>query len=436
MSSTPSYDRSGNVRVGLALVGLALAVYVLSNPFRANFYDQFVWQADAYLHGRAEIEWPVRLDSVRNDYFRDVMPLPDRPGLGLLPYPPLPAIVLLPLVALFGLNANAAFLAALLGALNVGLAWRLATRLTADVSVALAGALFYAFGTAAWYAAAIGTTWYLAHVVASTCLFLGITAAIDARRASHQVAAGLFLGLAALARLTTIAGAPFFLFVGHGRDDTRRALTAAVGALVPLSALLAYNLISTGQLFHPAYEWTYRTEAPAREDLLHREWAAEDPRYVPQNLVIMLGWVPRIRPECGLGGILDPVCPLVAPDPIGMSLLLSSPGYLLAAGLLRKDRRQATARLGDGATGEEAARRLAAGAGLAALWIALVDLAHFSQGWVQVGYRFANDFAPFLLVLVVLGLDRIGVGRSALTLLAISIIVNAWGLAWGVALGW
>ena len=29
---------------------------------------------------------------------------------------------------------------------------------------------------------------------------------------------------------------------------------------------------------------------------------------------------------------------------------------------------------------------------------------HFSQGWVQFGYRFSNDFAPFALVLVTLAI--------------------------------
>ena len=31
---------------------------------------------------------------------------------------------------------------------------------------------------------------------------------------------------------------------------------------------------------------------------------------------------------------------------------------------------------------------------------------HFSQGWVQFGYRFSNDVAPFALVLVALGFER------------------------------
>ena len=69
--------------------------------------------------------------------------------------------------------------------------------------------------------------------------------------------------------------------------------------------------------------------------------------------------------------------------------------------------------------------------------IAVVDLAHFSQGWVQFGYRFSNDFAPFALVLVTV---RGGSPRGATCRCrapgAVSVLVNAWGVFWGVTLGW
>ena len=449
----------------LALVLLALAVYVISNPLRSDLYNHFVWQADAFLHGRVAIPWPVVSGPFRNIHFLDIMPLAQQPGFGLMPYPPLPAILLLPLVAVSGLAAKASLVAAVLGALNVGLAMRLAGRLTSDTGVALLATVFYGFGTVAWYAAAIGSTWFLAHVVASTFLFLGITAAIDAELAGgrgrvgstlRQALAGLAFGLAALSRLTTILGAPLFVFVGAGGNVLRRALAAGAGAAIPVALLLAYNLATTGALFHPGYEYSYRHERPPRRDLIHRDWAIEDIRYIPQNTVIMLAWLPLVRPECA-PALLDRRCPLLAPDPLGMSLLLSSPGYLLLAGLALRPRRTQGAPQGAvaeapaapdpsnalpasgasvGSRGDDLERRLIIGSSLAVLAIALVNLAHFSQGWVQFGYRFSNDFAPFLFVLVVLALVRIGVRPISLGLVALSVLVNAWGVYWGVVFRW
>ena len=91
------------------------------------------------------------------------------------------------------------------------------------------------------------------------------------------------------------------------------------------------------------------------------------------------------------------------------------------------------------------------GAALAVLFIALVNLAHFSQGWVQFGYRFSNDFVPWALLLVALGLDRVA-GRASghrswpilsglallggVGLVVMSVVVNFWGVVWGDGLGW
>jgi hypothetical protein len=426
--------------VAVGLFVLALAVYLGSNPARPDWYDHFVWQADAFLHGRAEIAYPVSEGPYRNDYFQDVLPVSaDR---AQIPFPPLPAILLLPFVAVWGLGTNGAAVAAVLGSVNVVLCWTMLLAVTPHRSAALLGTLFYAFGTVAWYAAMLGSTWFLAHVVASTCLFLAITLAVRADtfrlRASagsatsarrHQVAAGLAFGAAATARLTTIAGAPFFAFVGGGGSWSHRALAAGTGAVIPVLLLLGYNLVTTGELFHPAYDYLYEVEYRPRPELVNPDWAAEDPRYIPQNLGIMLGSLPLVPllddPACadttiGLGSLFDRDCPLLQPDPIGLSLLLTSPAYLLAVPVLLRDWR----------------RRLVAGAAVATLAIALADLMHFSQGWVQFGYRFSNDFAPFATVLVALGIARLRTGWLSIGLVALSVLVNAWGVYWGVTLGW
>jgi hypothetical protein len=106
-----------------------------------------------------------------------------------------------------------------------------------------------------------------------------------------------------------------------------------------------------------------------------------------------------------------------------MSILLTSPAYLVApfawlpARLRRLD-------------------RATVGATIAVLGIAVVNLMHFSQGWVQFGYRFSNDFAPFALILVALGANRIRRFRLFLVLVAASVAINFWGVMWGTTLGW
>ncbi len=445
--------------IGLAFALVAIVIYVWSNPHRWGFYDHFVWQAQAWLDGSASIRYPVSDGAHQNAYYQDVLDLGDRalttrfglsyqPGHALLPFPPLPAVLLLPFVAIWGLATSGALVVAVLGGINVGLCWRMLTRVTDRRGAAFLGTVTYGFGTVAWYAAMLGTTWFQAHVVASTLLFLAITVALDAERleaiegAGHAIAgrlplrgvwAGILFGTACLARLTVVFGAPFFACIGPGGSWLRRALSAGFGTLVPLAILAAYNLGTTGHVFTPAYDHIREVEYKPAPELYHPDWGTEDPRYILVNAPVMLLSTPvHAQPDgtpcepAGIGPldiVFDAACPL-RPDAMGMSIFLTTPAYLLLIPALLFGWR----------------RRLVAGSAIAVLLTALAALAHFSQGWVQFGYRFSNDFAPFAIILVTLGIVEISrwrIGRIVAPLLVIaSVLINLWGVEWGVALGW
>jgi hypothetical protein len=84
------------------------------------------------------------------------------------------------------------------------------------------------------------------------------------------------------------------------------------------------------------------------------------------------------------------------------------------------------------------------GAALAVVLITFVNLMHFSQGWVQFGYRFSNDFVPWALLLVAIGLERIARGGRrwwswaivGAVLVVASVAINLWGVVWADTLGW
>ena len=477
------------VAIGASLVAIALVVYTLSHPYR--FYDHFEWQAAAFLEGQAAIRYPVAATATSpgNAFFQDVLPVPTTDGVprALVPFPPLPAVVLMPFVALWGLNADGQLIFAILGALDVGIAWWLLGRLPIRTWVRFAATVFFGFGTVFWYAAQLGTTWYQAHVLAVGLALAAVGVALGGDRAAarsedevsvpigdesaavavdrpsslaatllpdpRQFLAGLLFGLACTSRLTVVFGAPFFLLVGSGGSWQRRGWSAALGAVIPIGALLVYNLVTTGHILHPGYQHLYELEAGFYKPLnYHLEWWIEDVRYLPQNFGIMFlntpVWLPNEVPSAlGLGGPLcttsgsmrgwfNPACPLLLPRDTGMSILLTSPGYFLILPALR---------WGYGHS------RAVTGAALAVLLIGVVNLAHFSQGWVQFGYRFSNDFVPWALLLVAIGLDRVATRASAppswpitsrlllvlaVGLVGLSVLVNFWGVVWGDTLGW
>jgi len=477
------------IGLGLGLVAIALFVYTVSHPFR--YYDHFEWQALAFLEGKAAIRFPVEAtpNTLGNAFFQDVLPVPLGPDgvpRGLIPFPPLPAVILVPFVALWGLATDGQMIFAILGALDVGLAWWVLGRLPVRTWVRVAATVFFAFGTVFWYAAQIGTTWYQAHVLAVGLALAAIGVAIGGDRAAaddedelddgddedvapgtastagsanaqrrslrslvpdpRQFLAGVLFGLACTSRLTMVFAAPFFVLVGSGGTWQRRGLSAGLGAGIPIALLVVYNVVTTGHLIHPGYEYLYRLEAGFYLPLHYNlDWAIEDPRYLPQNFEIMFLSTPVFEPTVvpsalGMGGplcsgpgvirgLFTRDCPWLLPKDTGMSILLTSPAYLLVLPALR---------WGYGHS------RLVTGAALAVVLITFVNLMHFSQGWVQFGYRFSNDFVPWALLLVAIGLERIARGGRrwwgwatiGAMLVVASVAINLWGVVWADALGW
>ena len=448
-----SSERS-TVRAGLLIFLAMLAIYVVSNPDRSNFYNHFVWQASAWLEGQAGIRFPVTATptSPGNDYFQDVLPILNPsgsiPGRALIPFPPLPAVLLLPFVAIFGLNTNGQLIATFLGAMDVALAFWVLGRLNLDRPVRLASTIFLGLGTVMWYAAELGSTWFLAHVVAVglTLAAIGLVLEADPRAAlgdedaplpettapgrwfraldRRQLLAGFLFGLACTARLTVVFGAPFFILVGGGGSWRRRALAAGLGAAVPIGLLVLYNLATTGHLVHPGYDYLYGVETVSYPQLdYHPGWGIEDPRYLLQNLPLMLAGPPDILPPCldsAARNWFSATCPIIAPRDVGMGLFLTSPGWLLGFRAVRW----------------WGLDRLVSGCLLAVVAIATVNLMHFSQGWVQFGYRFSNDFAPFALILVALVLQASRWRTVGYVLIGASMVINLWGVAWGHLFGW
>ena len=570
---------------GWALVGFALVLYVLIHLDRPNNYLHFVLQAQAWLDGATSIPMPG---------YQDVMPIvgPDGAptGRGIIPFPPFPAWLLLPFVAVWHEATDQQLLSAIFGAVDVGIAYWVLGRLPIKPSVRTLTAIFIGFGTVLFYSSAVGTTWFFAHLVAVACLLLSVGCALIAdpnattpapvreakgmvrgmavpggfrtaalivlegilgevflwlaatnaaaallalaglalivvagllavavtgrwgvlglglavlaavlaipgiflvattapllaaiadvtmvvvvvvgfvlrergnerveglitaffRIAKNpealQVAAGVLFGLAVMARLTILFGFPFLMLVGGGGTWMRRTLLAGAGAMVPLVSLLVVTYAMSGQLFNPAYDYLYQNEVFWYGPVLNYNaaWSISDIRYVPQNLVLMLFQGPEISPNYigifGPGtspdygtptcmaldatrGLFDVSCPLAMPNAVGTSVLVTSPAYLVAP-------------LALGTLGRLHLDRATVGATIAVLGIAFVNLMHFSQGWVQFGYRFSNDFMPFAMVLVALGASRLGRLWPFVLLVILSIGVNLWGTIWGALLGW
>ena len=176
------------IAAGLGLALGALAIYSSTRVDR--YYDHFVWQAAAFLEGQAAIRYPVEgiVGVSGNAYFQDVLPIATTDGVprGLLPFPPLPAVVLLPFVALWGLATDDQAIFTILAAVDVAICWWMLGRLAIRTAIRVAGTLFFAVGTVFWYTAQVTTTWYQAHILAVGLTLLAVGVAIGHDQAADE----------------------------------------------------------------------------------------------------------------------------------------------------------------------------------------------------------------------------------------------------------
>lgn len=382
---------------------VVLAVYLLtcaeSNPF-----NQFVRLADAFLDGRAYLAAPP-------DYLELARYGPDGlacqgggPGCrGYVVEPPVPALLLVPFVVLFGTALNQVYVSVLVGAAAMGLFWVATRQLGWTYARSVALTVLLAFGTNLWWAAGDGSVWTFAHVCA--VLFL-MAALVEATGRKRAWLVGLLVGLAGLSRLPVFLAFPFFLVLTLDGDlpplrQWRSALRepavrgrllqfgvglGAMAVVVPLYNLLRYGTIADGGYDHPQYaesSWF----ADGRFALAH----------VPRHVEALFTLGPQFTPDR---------FPFFTPTTAGMALFLVSPALLYAL----------VARRG----------RVEAAAAVATLLVMVPHVLYGTTGWAQFGYRFSLDYLPMLAVLAASGMGpRPGV--RAWAAVALSVLVAMWG---------
>jgi hypothetical protein len=378
----------------LALFAVALAVYLLSNAGRGQPYNQFVLLADAFLHGRLDVpNAPPWLEMAHWH------------GRTYVIYPPLPAVLLLPLVAVFGTELRQELVSITLGAANVALCYAVIVRFFGNRTVALWTALLYGFGTVQWYHAQNGAVWYYAQVTAMFFLWLAL---LECATRGRLLLIGAALGLAYLARLPVILAAVFPVVYfwdrftplarteGGGvrlRLPLRAYVTFGAGLAVAIALNAAYNYARFGVVHDFAYQLM-----PNFDKVAWFRHGLTDIRYVPENMRAMMTALPAFQGEP----------PYVLPRVWAMAIWVTTPAFFLIP--LARWR-----------------SRLCLGAGLAALAIVIPILIHGGSGFTQFGFRYQLDFMPFLLILTASALTpRVAWWERAL--IGVCIAINLWGV--------
>lgn len=374
---------------------IALVRYKLSVPGGGA---HFIYLADGWLHGHLYLH---SIPPDTGDYtFQN--------GHWYVAFPPLPAVLLLPLVAIFHLShqtlLNYGFSVGM-GVINIGLMLWVLMRFSRKRGAGLTWLwaawllILFALGTDYLYVTMQGSTWNEAHVVATTFLLLYAGETLGKRR---PLIAGLFLGLAALARVTTLLTFPFFVLLvveaERGKPQMMwKQLTfffAILGLFI--AGMLAYNLARFGTLFDFGYS---AMNVTIWEGNLH-SYGQFNPHFIPINLRYMLLDPPQLMTRF----------PYITFSPFGTGIFWTTPA-LLYAFLAFRNREH---------------RWLALSFLAACLLPMAALLLYFNTGYYQFGYRFSLDFLPFALLLAALGMQPV-LTRGAKLLILLSVLITLWG---------
>jgi hypothetical protein len=358
---------------------LACVVTAILSRGRATPYDGYVLLAQAFAHGHVWIDWPGG--------WIDALPYG---GNYYIIEAPLPAVVLLPWVAVFG-TANQTVLAVLLCGVAVGACWRTCEQLgVRDGPNAWICAFLFAGTQLAW-CAMLGDVWFAAHVAAVACAFLAL-AELTGKRRGFLVA--LALVAAAFSRFSLVLALPVFawLVLRDRAPDERRNAALGFGAAVAFGAVLwvAYNQARWGLWYDIGYTAWYHQDSVGSPFGSPFQW-----RYLPYELWSFFVQAPAFQPSW----------PFAVPGYGGVALTWTSPALALALFARRP-------------------RALVAGLWVATLLVAGPSFLYYVNGFAQFGMRHALDFEPFLIVLMALA------ARERVPLLAKAAIV------WSVAVGW
>ena len=410
MFRLPSATR---LRVPLLVFVVCSAAYVATLGTRIrgpSDNTHFVSLADSYLHGQLSVVGDKPPGD--NDWAQ-------YKGHWYVAFPPVPALVILPAVAIWKIAVWDRLYWAIFAGLGPALLYVLLRRLrerygsgrSAREDLSLCA--LFAFGSAYYYTAVQGTVWFAAHVVAAPLIVLFVLWSLGARR---PLLAGLALGLAWATRASTFGLGLFFVIealsaarppLPAATDDEATPLLVAARwlrgvqwqrALLKLALFAVPCLIVVGislwlnQLrFDDPFEVGYRYLRIRWSGRIDK-WGLFNYHYLSKNLAVFLAALPWFSASE----------PYLRISRHGLALWLTTPAYLWVLWPKRSN-------------------ALLTGLALAAATVAVFDLCYQNSGWIQFAYRFSLDYSVLLIAMLALGGRRFGPGFYALLVFACAI---------------
>jgi hypothetical protein len=329
------------------------------------------------------------------------------------PLGPFPAVLLLPFAFIFGTNFLQGYISFALTLLNFYLLYQIAKKLGLEKVSAAWLASFFIFGSVYLGVAAFSVSWYFAQVVAVTLLLLALfeyLRPVEVRPPTEVGPPkirwwliGAYLAAAMLTRSNLILASLFFILMivkdNCPRDKKIKNLSHFSSLiLASVFLLLLYNWARFGNPLESGYN--LQDIAPAHAAA--RAVGLFSLRHIPGNLFFLLFRGPNPVLASPTSYILK--WPYITANIWGVGIFFTSPIFLYLFAAPWRD-------------------KLVRAATYASLLLLFSIVTYYGIGAVQVGYRYALDFLPFLYVILCKGLAP-KLPLKAKILIVLGIILN------------
>jgi len=334
-------------------------------------------------------------------------------GKWYVPNPPLPAILLMPVVALLGVEGvNMTIISALLGAMNVVIVY-LVLRYAAESgmtackrSTNLWLTAVFALSTNHIWLATTGQMWFISHLVTILFIGLGTIAVIQGKPAWVS---GLMIGMAVMTRPNIFPIAIFLMGIYLWKAkpfpevEWGKAVRWAIGFGIPVLICGFLELLYNYLRFEDWFDFGYVTITSAEWIMeLVQKYGMFHPHFLRENFEVMFLRMPRID-TTGERFFFQP-------GYAGYSIFAMTPAFIYLVRGIKKN-------------------WWVIGAWVSVILTVGLLLLYHNTGAEQVGYRYIQDAIIPLVLLLGVGVgEKPGILFKGLTILGV--VINLLSTYW------
>ncbi len=366
-----------------------LGIFFVGKPSkRTENFNYFKFLSYSVLHGRLDIDCPPGtgchdLAEYRGKYY--------------LYWPWVPALIYLPVVAVFGTNTYDVLISGIFGALNVFLLIILIKQLSVRFNLGIREAeiillsLFWGLGTVHFYMSMVGSVWFISQIMAQTFLLASIIFILKSPDIRGFFISGLFYSMAVYTKNDLLFSVFFMISVWIilNKETKQRNFYLLIAFLIPFIVFsilnFIYNYVRFGNILENGIKY-HRMASCFKQNYINHGYLSLF--YIPYNFFTEVLLPPPFKSTY----------PFFGYNPEGFGFLWNSPLFFLTIPIFCVVLKKIFNMKENNHILKNNDIILLSGAFLSLVFISIIIFSIMGTGWVQFASRYSLDYQIFVFI--------------------------------------